>query len=280
MYKNPTSFGIFALMCNRGTLRKMTSENADVVRYWLSLDKSPVLELNKLVGSEINLEWTGLIHCINCGRSINKTFGQGFCYPCFRDAPQAAPCIMRPELCEAHLGKGRNVEWEEAHHNQPHIIYIAQTSDIKVGVTRATQVPTRWIDQGAWRAVPIAQVPYRQMAGVIEVELKQFISDRTDWRKMLTGLNSDQDIVALRDELIEFLPDEIKQYALKEEKPTEFSYPVLAYPNKVRSIDLDKHKRIQQQLVGIRGQYLIFGEGQVINLRKYSGYEVALNCQV
>ena len=241
-----------------GTLRKMISEPATPVKYWLNLDKEPVMDLNKHVGREFILAWTGEINCINCGKSIQKTFGQGFCYDCFMNAAQAAPCIIRPELCEAHIGKGRDVEWEEAHHNQPHVVYLAQTSGIKVGVTRNTQIPTRWIDQGAWRTVIIAKVPYRQLAGAIEVELKQYLSDRTDWRKMLTDSRDSDELSAVRENLVSFLPDQYKEYGASDHIVQEFIYPVMEYPDKVKSIKLEDKREIKGKLTGIRGQYLYF----------------------
>jgi hypothetical protein len=258
----------------KGTLRKLKSALTTDIQYWLNLNNEPVLALNPVVGSQFALEWTGQINCINCGRNIKKTYGQGFCFPCYTEAPQAAPCIMRPELCEAHLGKGRDVQWELDHHNQPHIVYLAQTSGIKVGVTRKTQVPTRWIDQGAWRTVAIAEVPYRQLAGLMEVELKQYISDRTDWRKMLIDERDTDDIISLRDNLISFLPASLADYALPTEPVNELKYPVLSYPDKVSAIRLEDEKKISGELTGIRGQYLYFNGDHVINLRKYSGFEI------
>lgn len=254
----------------------MSVEQGDTVQYKLNLDKNPVLDLNALVGSEVVLEWEGEINCINCGTPIKKTYGQGFCYPCFRDSPQAAPCIMRPELCEAHLGKGRDAEWEEAHHNQPHAVYLAQAGGVKVGVTRTVQIPARWIDQGAYRALQIAEVPYRKLAGDIEVELKQYVSDRTDWRRMLTDKRSDHDLSSLRDELLDFLPEKLAEFAKRDEAVQTFNYPVAEYPVKVKGVKLEDLKQIRGVLSGIRGQYLIFDAEHVINLRKYSGYRVSL----
>lgn len=260
-----------------GILRKMKSQLGDPVHYWLNLNKEAALALNPFVGSEFAMEWTGEISCIRCGRNIKKTFGQGFCYPCFRDAPEAAPCIVKPELCEAHLGKGRDPEWEEVHHNQPHVVYLALTSDVKVGVTRATQVPTRWIDQGAWQVIALAQLPYRQLAGLMELELKQYVSDRTDWRKMLTHQQGQTDLLILKEELTSFLPAELAQYATHSDQVQEFHYPVIAYPASVSAIDLEKERKIKRPLIGIRGQYLIFEDGKAINLRKYSGYHIAVS---
>ncbi len=259
-----------------GILRKMNVEQGDIVQYWLNLNREPVLGLNELIGKEISLVWTGKINCINCGKSIKKTFGQGFCYTCFTESPQSAPCIIRPELCEAHLEKGRDVEWELRNHNQPHIVYLAQTSGVKVGVTRTTQVPTRWIDQGAWRAIPIALTPHRQLAGIIEIEMKQFLSDRTDWRKMLRDERGVEDLKEIRSEILSFLPDALQQYGDESTTMSEFVYPVSEYPEKVSSTKLEDHGIKNRVLTGIRGQYLYLDKNTVINLRKYSGYEVII----
>ncbi len=249
----------------------------DVVQYWMNLDNEKSTHLNPLIGTDIVLSWTGRIFCINCGKSIKKTFGQGFCYNCFTESAAAAPCIINPEQCEAHLGKGRDPDWEERNHNQPHYVYLAQTATIKVGVTRETQVPSRWIDQGAWRAVPIAYVPYRQLAGRIEVELKQYLSDRTDWRKMLRGENGDEDIRAMRDMVLSFLPNDLSEFSVGDAELVEINYPIETYPEKISTVKLEDLKGDAAKLTGIRGQYLYLDEKKVINLRKYSGYEVELN---
>lgn len=262
----------------KGTLRKMAAKVNDGVHYYLNLDKEVGPEISGCLNKHLKLEWTGRINCINCNKEIKKTFGQGFCYDCFMNAAQAAPCIIKPELCEAHLGKGRDTEWEEKHHNQPHFVYLAQTSGVKVGVTRATNIPSRWLDQGAWRAIKIAEVPYRKLAGDVEIELKQYLSDRTDWRRMLKGEKGEEDLMELRDAMISFLPEGLKKYALADAELHEFKYPVNQYPEKVKSINLDKEKVAEGVLTGIRGQYLYLDHENVISMRKYSGYEIEFSC--
>ncbi|HKK39974.1 MAG TPA: DUF2797 domain-containing protein [Cryomorphaceae bacterium] len=266
------------MMKAQGTLRKMKVTVNDGVHYNLNLNKEIGPEINQCLDKSLTLNWTGKINCTNCGKNLKKTFGQGFCYDCFMNAAQAAPCIIRPELCEAHLGKGRDVQWEEMHHNQPHFIYLAQTAGVKVGVTRSTNIPSRWLDQGAWRAVKIAEVPYRKLAGDLEIELKQYLSDRTDWRKMLRDERSEEDLSELRDAMISFFPEDLKQYAIPDSEVYEFTYPVGRYPHKVKSINLENEKTVEGTLTGIRGQYLYFDNENVINLRKYSGYEVEFAC--
>ena len=174
-------------------LHKMKTTLNDVVNYSLKSEEK-IIDLNALIGTDIQLEFTGTVQCLACGKHSKKLFAQGFCYSCFSTAPQAAECIIRPELCRAHLGEGRDIEWEKKHHLQPHIVYFAVASALKVGVTRGTQVPTRWIDQGASQAIKIAEVPYRQLAGEIEVALKDMFTDKTNWRRMLKNEVADFDL--------------------------------------------------------------------------------------
>lgn len=236
------------------------------------------LQLNAFVGRAIRIEHTGGYVCTRCGRHVDKLFGEGFCYPCFRDAPEAAECIVKPELCEAHLGRGRDPVWEEAHHNQPHAVYLAVTSAIKVGVTRQTQIPTRWVDQGAAWAVQIAAVPYRQLAGRIEVALKELYTDRTAWQRMLKGeVLTDVDVPAEFERIRRhFGTDELAAYLVDPDRLERFdiTYPIRTAPKKVRSVGLQKTPVIESTLEGIRGQYLIFEDGAVFNVRRHAGFVV------
>lgn len=261
----------------RGNIRKMHVEYQDPIKYQLSMGDE-IIDMNALIGQDIQFNWTGTINCVACGNSIKKAFGQGFCFPCFRDSPQNSECIIRPELCEAHLGNGRDVEWEEKHHNQPHVVYLALASGSKVGVTRNDQVPTRWIDQGAWKAIKLAEVPYRQLAGEIEVTLKDYIGDKTHWQKMLKNvLATDLDLLDEKDRMANHLPEPLQELISDDDQIWEINYPVIEFPEKVKSINLEKLPEISGNLRGIKGQYLIFDEGRVINVRKYSGYLMELN---
>lgn len=259
-----------------GNLHKMKTKQANPIEYSLSLGEAD-FEVNSAIGKQLKMHFTGLINCIRCGRKTSKSFAQGFCYPCFRDAPENAECIIRPELCEAHLGKGRDPAWEEKNHNQPHVVYVAISSGIKVGVTRATQVPYRWIDQGAWKAIKLAETPNRYLAGVIEVELKKFASDKTAWQRMLKNeLASEVEVVEAKNKLQELMDDKFNQYDSSDDQVYEFEYPVIEYPNKVKSHNLDKNPTLSGKLMGIKGQYWLFEGGIVINIRKYGGYYVEL----
>lgn len=259
-----------------GNLRKMNTHIDGEVEYLLNLDGEEV-EMNDLIGTEISLKFNGQINCVSCGKLTKKAFGQGFCYPCFVNSPMNAECIIRPELCEAHLGKGRDVEWEIKHHLQKHYVYLALTSKVKVGVTRHDQIPTRWIDQGAWKAIIIAETENRKQAGLIEVSLKNHLGDKTPWRDMLKDVRDNSiDLVAYRDKAITLFPEELKQFAITNSEVVELEFPVDKYPEKIKSLNFDKTPEISGTLLGIRAQYLIFDGGEVLNIRKFSGYHIEL----
>lgn len=260
-----------------GILDKMPTSFIHPVHYFLPLG-SEQIALNELVGKDIQLRWTGRIICTVCERKTSKSFGEGMCFPCFMNAPENAECIVRPELCEAHLGKGRNPEWEERNHFKPHFVYLALTNSVKVGVTRHDQVPTRWIDQGANKAIILAQTPYRQLAGFIEVVLKEHFTDKTNWQRMLKNeVNTLTDLKDEKNRALGLLPEHFRQYRYDEDEVVELEYPVLKYPTKVSSMSFEKITSIEKKLTGIRGQYLMFEGGEVFNIRKNSGYEVELN---
>lgn len=261
----------------KGQLHKMYSELNDTVDYFLQFEAEK-LHVNSLIGKEIEIRFEGEIHCISCAKQIPKVFGQGFCYPCFISSPQAAECIIRPELCRAHLGEGRDVAWEEAHHNQPHVVYLAASDIVKVGVTRQTQVPTRWIDQGASSAIIVAETPNRYLAGMLEVAMKEHFSDKTNWQRMLKNMQDDSiDLVAEKWSMEESLPSDLLDYFSENDEVVTLNFPVISYPEKVKSLSLDKDKLIQGRLAGIKGQYIIFDDGRVLNIRKHEGYVVELH---
>jgi len=242
------------------------------VRYSFSSDKSMPIT----AADTIAMKDTGNRFCVNCNRRTSKLFGQGFCYPCFKDSPENSDCILRPELCRAHLGEGRDVAWEDAHHNQPHHVYLANSGGLKVGITRSTQIPTRWIDQGAIEAAILATTPNRYTAGILEVELKRFMSDKTAWQRMVKGEDPELDLANILIKTGPLLTDSLRQYLIPNSTPLRIHYPVMAYPTKAQSTKLDKEPAIQATLSGIRGQYLLFNDNRVLNIRNHSGYEVEL----
>jgi hypothetical protein len=156
-------------------------------------------------------------------------------------------------------------------------VYLSHTSGVKVGVTRTSNVPSRWIDQGAVQAVAIAETPYRQLAGEMEVALKEHFNDRTQWQAMLKRVDpSSVDLEALREEVFDLLGADYDDFYRYDDEVTAIAYPVLQYPAKISSLKLEKMPELESQLVGIKGQYLLFGNGMVFNVRSHAGYRIEL----
>ena len=265
-----------------GNIRKMRGVLLDEVDYTLPLynilEPNHNIKMTDLVGETIRLSHDGQINCVVTGKRIKKAYGEGMSYDAFMTSPWASPSIIRPELSRIHEGIAlRDAEWEKIHHLQPHVVYISLTSGLKVGVTRDTQIPSRWIDQGAVRAIVLAEVPYRQLAGLIEVELKDYMADKTNWRTMLKNEHDDSlDLIEAKDEMLGYLSDELVEYASDNDDITEIKFPVISYPEKVKSLKLDKAPIVEKKLMGIKGQYLIFEDDTVMNLRSHSGYRIKL----
>jgi hypothetical protein len=265
-----------------GHLAKMDVTLGDTVAYQLPLDDQRI-PLNQAIGQSISLEHIGDIHCVHCGRRSKKSFSQGYCYPCFTKLPQCDTCIMSPERCHFHHGTCRDPAWGEKYCFTDHFVYLANSSGVKVGITRGTQLPTRWIDQGATQGLPIFRVQTRYQAGLIEDCIREFVTDKTSWQKMLKGNAEPVDLATIRDELfaraepgLELLEQEFGLQALQrlyDETITEINFPVDEFPLKVKSFNLDKQPLVEGVLKGIKGQYLILDTG-VINIRKYTAYNV------
>lgn len=259
-----------------GTIVKMRTEWGKVVDYYLPVGNSEIF-LNELIGRKIYLRYLNEIHCLGCGKKIKKSYAQGWCYDCFQTRPETAPCILRPELCQAHRGISRDIAWARKHCLQDHYVYLAISSGLKVGVTRKSQIPTRWIDQGAARAIKLAKTPNRHLAGVIEVALKDHLNDKTNWRKMLQNeAPSGIDLLKENQKARLLLGEEFKTYFVDDDEITEIVYPITKYPQKVKSIGFDKEEIITGKLKGIKGQYLIFEDDRVLNIRKHGGYLIEL----
>lgn len=267
-----------------GNIRKMKTQiNANnQAQYQLPLDDA-LVDMNSLVGQSLTLNFLGEINCVHCDRLTKKTFNQGYCYPCFKRLAQCDSCIMSPEKCHFDQGTCREPEWGEANCNIDHFVYLANSSGLKVGITRHSQIPTRWVDQGAVQALPMLRVATRFISGLAEVEFKALVNDKTNWRKMLKNEVDTLDLVAERERLLHEQKDALEvlseRFGLQAIQPitdtnvTEIVYPVLEYPVKVSSLNLDKTPTVGGTLMGIKGQYLIFDTG-VINMRKYAGYRL------
>ena len=260
-----------------GNIRKMISELKTEVNYSLPLydlvNYKHYIKLNQFIGSTIKISFSGTINCVVSGKKIKKTYGEGMSYDAFKQSPLAVESIIRPELSKIHEGVAlRDYDWEMKHHMQPHIVYLSKTAGNKVGVTRNTQIPTRWIDQGAVEALIIARTPYRQAAGLIEISLKNYISDKTNWRKMLVNDLNEESLLEKRDELFLKVDNDLKKYLVLDEIIQTINFPVIKYPTKVQSLSLDKNPYIEEKLIGIKGQYLIFENETVFNVRRHAGY--------
>ncbi len=259
------------------------------VEYKFILDRSEV-DLPVSLGQEIEISTTGNIYCVSCGSKTSKSYSQGHCFKCMKTKASCDLCIMKPETCHYHLGTCREESFAQEVCFQPHIVYLANSSALKVGITRIGQMPTRWLDQGATQAIPVMKVGSRRLSGQLEVMFGTQVADKTDWRKLLKGEAEPIDLIRIRDDLlnefepqIELIRDEFSLSLdfnetveiLENELPREFIYPVEHYPEKIKSHNLDQTPTIRGVLQGIKGQYLILDTG-VINIRKYTGYEISI----
>jgi len=268
-------------MIYSGALHKMSTRLGPPVEYELTLTGAKI-QLQDYLGKTLELSWNGDIHCIHCGRATSKSFNQGYCYPCFKTLAQCDICIVSPEKCHYDQGTCREPDWAKDHCLRPHVIYLSNTSGVKVGITRESQIPTRWIDQGAVEALAVLKVSKRLNAGLIEHEFKQYLNDKTNWRTMLKNNYQEQDLLQvfkttwpnIKAKLSADLLADVDVIA-ETGSQQQLVYPALEYPTKVTSYNLEKTPQIKDTLKAIKGQYLIMEQG-VINIRKYAGYGVVL----
>ena len=262
-------------MLYEGVLKKMQTEIGSPIQYFLVFEND-FINMNQALNKELQIDFIKY-QCLNCGED-KPIYRQGFCKSCFFETPLAGDWIMKPELSTAHLDKeDRDLEFEKKMQLQPHIVYLTNSSNIKVGVTRKAQIPTRWIDQGAHEAIEIVEVPNRYLAGITEVALKEHVSDKTSWQKMLKNDLEDVDLVEWRNKLKDSIPEEAIDYYLDDRAETHLEFPVLQYPEKVKSLNLEKTPSYKGVLKGIKGQYLIFEDNTVFNVRGSEGYYVGID---
>lgn len=272
----------------QGNIQKMkvSVNEQSQAQYFLPVGESMV-DMNALLNKQINVEFDGEINCVHCNRMTKKSFNQGYCYPCLTRLAQCDTCIIKPEQCHYHEGTCREPEWGEAHCLQSHFVYLANTGAAKVGITRhaGQGVSSRWIDQGASQALPIFRVSERKLSGLVETSLAQHISDKTNWRTMLKGHIAPLNLCEIRDALLVKAKPELdaltQEYGLQAISPihseaVDIHYPVIAYPEKIKSINLEKDQAFSGTLNGIKGQYLLLDGDRVINMRKYSGYKLTI----
>jgi hypothetical protein len=259
----------------QGVIRKMQSEFKNPIKYYLEF-KDDFICLNDLLDKEVSIKFL-YYFCLSCEKE-KEIFRQGYCKNCFFEQAQAGDWVIKPELSTAHLNiEDRDLDYEKRVQLQPHIVYLANTGQLKVGVTRKTQVPFRWIDQGAHQAVELVEVPNRYLAGITEIAIKEFISDKTNWRKMLTSNNNDLDIMSCKEEMKKHIPKETQQYYINSDTKTDINFPVNEFPVKPLTQKLIKTKEIKGTLKGIKGQYLIFEENKVFNVRSHEGFVVEIS---
>lgn len=266
-----------------GGLRKMAVRPGDPAAYALRVGGTEI-DLNARLGQVLSLRSLGEIRCLGCGRRTRRSYAQGHCYPCSRRLARCDLCIVKPELCHFHAGTCREPAWGVAHCMRPHVVYLANASGLKVGITRETELPTRWLDQGASQALPIVRTASRHQAGLVEALLRRHVADRTDWRAMLRGDPAPRDLPAERDDLLERCRGELADLGARlgagalasvAASPVALRYPVRAYPDRVRARSLEREEEVAGVLEGIKGQYLLLDRG-VINIRRFSGYQVAV----
>jgi len=273
------------LELGRGAVSKMQIALDEPAQYSFRLDDQQH-ELNALIGQTLRLEFLGEINCTHCDRKIKKSYAQGYCYPCFTTLARCDRCIMSPERCHYDAGTCREPEWAQEFCMIDHFVYLANSTGVKVGITRGTQLPTRWLDQGAIQAVPIFRVATRQQSGFVEDALRSQVGDRTNWRALLRGDAEPVDLLQVRDQIIDSCEEAIlalqERFGLQAIQPItdvevlEMAYPVEAYPEKISSFNLDKNPVAEGTLIGIKGKYLLFDTG-VINIRKYTAYQLSVS---
>lgn len=257
-----------------GVISKLKATHAEPIQYFLPIGETS-LPLNEGLGKKISLRFLGKIHCLYCKQVTKKSYSQGYCFPCSQRLARCDFCIVRPEKCHYRLGTCREPDWALSHCFIPHIIYLANTSDLKVGITRQTQLPNRWIDQGATQALPIIKVKDRYQSGLIEVKLKKSMNDKTNWRKMLMGQSEPIDLLEKKNQLLMALSLEEGMELILDHKITNLHYPILEYPKKVIALNFEKTPEIEGKLLGIKGQYLILDNG-VLNIRNLSGFNISV----
>lgn len=260
-----------------GNILKMETELKDVVQYTLPIGKEK-LPMNPIIGKKISLKFDGVINCISTGEKVNKTYGQGYSFKAFKTLAQCDMCLVKPETCHYWDGTCREPEWGEKHCMIPHYIYLSVASGLKVGITRETNIPYRWMDQGAIQALPILKVKNRYTSGLIEVELSKSYADKTNWRKMLKGDVEEVDLFSIQEEIFDSFGNLLDDYEAEDldEEIVEISYPIESVPEKISSLSFDKTPLIEGTLTGIKGQYLILDTG-VLNIRKHNGYSIKLD---
>ncbi|MEE9254252.1 MAG: DUF2797 domain-containing protein [Pseudomonadales bacterium] len=268
-----------------GPLRKMRARATDVVEYEFVLGDTAIAA-NPIIGRELTLRFVGTITCIHCGAVTPRSYAQGHCYGCFKKLAACDLCVVSPDRCHYAQGTCREPDWGERNCIRPHLVYLANSSGLKIGLTRDDALPTRWIDQGATQAMLIAQVDTRQQAGFVEKAIGAHVSDRTDWRTMVGRDPAEMDLPGEWARLRELSADAIDAVQarfgervirlLDDEPVTHIVYPIERYPRDLRAFNLEKEPLVEGVLLGIKGQYLLLDTG-VLNVRRITSFHVELS---
>ncbi len=258
-----------------GPLIKLVAEAGDTVSYTLQLDdeNAASIALNSVISDGLEIRFLGRISCRFCKSITPKSYGDGYCYRCFMRLARCDLCVVSPDRCHYQQGTCREPQWGESFCMQPHIVYLANSSGPKVGITRNGYQIGRWLDQGACQAVPILAAATRQNAGLAEASLAKYLPDRTDWRRLVREDSEPVDLLVLRDKLRRTVSGLPQGITWLDEQPLSFNFPVARYSHRVGRLRLDHTPVVSGNLLGIKGQFLLFEHG-VFNVRQHTSYHV------
>ena len=243
-----------------------------VVEYALLLDEQRI-SLSAQVGQSIRLKFLGQSTCGNCHVSVNKLEGGGYCKNCFFSLARCDRCFVSPERCHFAQGTCREPQWGESYCMQPHVVYLANSSGPKVGITRADRNFYRWLSQGAVQGMVIAHAKTRRDAGLLEVAIKSKVSDKTNWRRMVSMQPQNLDLLQLARQL---------QSAIELPEGTQWvsamighdlAYPIQSHAPAQRLIISETNPELLDNLHGIKGQYLLLSQG-AFNVAAHGGMTV------
>ena len=242
------------------------------------LKELPLIDMCDWVGKELTWKFDGVVNCVVTGEAMNQAYRMGMSQKAFFESPISCPSIINPELSTIHTGVAlRDRDFEERYHNVPHVVYLSRTNKLKVGVTGLGREQFRWNDQGAVEGIQLCVTPYRQLAGEIEVALKEHMNDKTHWLGMLKDVTRFPDeLLELKDECFELLGPNYEPFFSDDDTVHSINYPVQKYPLKVKSLKLNKEPNGTGVISGIKGQYLILEDGRVMNVRAHEGCRVEL----
>ena len=263
-------------MYKKGVIQKMKNIYLNPIKYFFNLGKN-YLYMNSIIGKNIHIIFL-FYECLNCNKNT-KIYRQGYCKKCFFSLPQTNENILKPELSTAHINiEKRDLKWEKKFEIQPHIVYLSITGNLKIGVTRESNIFNRWIDQGSSLSIKICRTPNRYLAGKIELFFKKKISDRTRYKSMLKNNIPKLNLLKIKYYIEKIIPKKYKKYFLFNENYIySFFYPFYKKFDKIKILKLNKLKEFKKQLVGIKGQYLIFENGYAINIMTHSGFYILLS---